>query len=96
MIVFGAPDSHGELEDARLCVAMAIEMQQAVRGLEKSWTARGDDGQLGVRIGINTGFATVGYFRADHRMEYTAVGGSVNLASRLEGVSAIRRTATEK
>ena len=68
---------------------MAIEMPHAVRGLEKTWTARGHDVQFGVRIGINTGFATVGYFGSDHRMEYTAVGGSVNLASRIEGASAI-------
>ena len=89
MIFFGAPDSQGELEDARRCVAMAIEMQEAVRALEKTWSAHGHDVQFGVRIGINTGFATVGHFGSDHRMEYTAVGGSVNLASRIEGASAI-------
>lgn len=89
MIFFGAPDSQGELEDARRCVAMAIEMQAAVRGLEKIWSSRGHDVQFGVRIGINTGFVTVGHFGSDHRMEYTAVGGSVNLASRIEGASAI-------
>jgi len=89
MIFFGAPDSRGELEDARQCVAMAIQMQQAVRRLEKGWTERGYEVKFGVRIGINTGFATVGYFGSDHRMEYTAVGGSVNLASRIEGASAI-------
>ena len=89
MIFFGAPDSLGELEDARRCVAMSIEMQEAVRGLEKIWSARGHDVQFGVRIGINTGFVTVGHFGSDHRMEYTAVGGSVNLASRIEGASAI-------
>ena len=89
MIFFGAPDSLGELEDARRCVAMSIVMQEAVRGLEKIWSARGHDVQFGVRIGINTGFVTVGHFGSDHRMEYTAVGGSVNLASRIEGASAI-------
>ena len=39
---------------------------------------------LKIRIGINTGFCTVGNFGSNDRVDYTAIGSSVNLASRLE------------
>ena len=42
---------------------------------------------LQIRVGINTGFCTVGNFGSQERIDYTAIGRAVNLASRLEHLS---------
>jgi class 3 adenylate cyclase len=64
---------------------MAVAMCQRVERLRAAWFDRGYDWDLGVRMGINTGYATVGEFGSKDRMDYTAIGSEVNLASRLEG-----------
>jgi class 3 adenylate cyclase len=84
MIFFGDPESKGVKEDAQSCVKMAIAMQKRMRDLAKSWRDAGMEQPLLCRIGINTGFCTVGNFGSEDRMDYTIIGGAVNLASRLE------------
>ena len=84
MVFFGAPESRGDDEDALSCVKMAIEMQVRMRTLREKWYDRGIEHPLAIRIGINTGVATVGDFGARDRLSYTAIGGQVNLAARLE------------
>jgi class 3 adenylate cyclase len=86
MVIFGAPIGIGEQEDAVNCVRMAIEMQDRMKTLQANWYAKGIERPLQVRIGINTGIATVGDFGAHDRLSYTAIGGQVNLAARLEAV----------
>ncbi|PPQ43727.1 adenylate/guanylate cyclase domain-containing protein [Rhodopseudomonas palustris] len=81
---FGDPDSRGVKEDAVACVMMAIEMQEKLKQLEMEWIDAGAERPFRVRIGINTGFCTVGNFGSPDRMDYTIVGGAVNLTSRLE------------
>ncbi|MBT3628176.1 MAG: PAS domain S-box protein, partial [Rhodospirillaceae bacterium] len=88
MIFFGDPDSLGEKEDALACVKMALAMRQRVRQLGEEWIDEGITEQLHVRIGINTGFCTVGNFGSDDRLDYTIVGGQVNATSRLETAAA--------
>jgi class 3 adenylate cyclase len=62
-------------------VWMAIEMQEAVQGLIAGWHARGH--MLGFGVGLAWGPATVGRIGSESRLDYTAVGSVVNLASRL-------------
>jgi PAS domain S-box-containing protein len=84
MIFFGDPDSLGEKEDAIACVKMAIDMKKKLLEMRREWDVLGISKPLRVRMGINTGYCTVGNFGSDERLDYTIVGGAVNLASRLE------------
>lgn len=84
MIFFGDPDSQGLKEDAKLCVEMAISMQNRVRELQSEWQANGYIKPFSIRAGIHTGYCTVGNFGTENRMDYTIVGSAVNLASRIE------------
>jgi class 3 adenylate cyclase len=84
MIFFGDPESRGVREDALACVRMAIAMQRRMRELEEVWRDAGLGEPLRCRIGISTGYCTVGNFGSEDRMDYTIIGGGVNLASRLE------------
>src|SRR5262245_37760490 len=84
---FGDPETRGVAEDAKACVAMAVEMQQRSAELESQWQDSGLELPFRVRMGINTGFCTVGNFGSQDRMDYTIIGGAVNLAARLESAA---------
>ena len=84
VMFFGDPTTLGVKEDALACVQMAIAMQQRVGELAQEWRNSGIETPLRCRIGIHTGYCTVGNFGSEDRMDYTMVGGTVNLASRLE------------
>jgi PAS domain S-box-containing protein len=84
VMFFGDPATLGVKEDALACVHMAIAMQKRVAELTEEWRNSGIETPLRCRIGINTGYCTVGNFGSEDRMDYTMVGGTVNLASRLE------------
>ncbi len=88
MIFFGDPESFGIEEDARRCVAMAVEMQQRMAELWGYWSKHfGLKKDLEIRVGINTGYCTVGNFGSEDRLDYTVIGAAVNLASRLESAA---------
>ena len=59
-------------------------MQQRMRDLQAEWRERGQEHLFQLRIGINTGFCTVGNFGSDERVDYTIIGNEVNLAARLQ------------
>lgn len=84
MIFFGDPVSKGTKKDALACVSMAIEMRRHMLRLRQQWSELGISSPLQIRMGINTGYCTVGNFGTESRMDYTIVGKEVNLASRLE------------
>ena len=87
MIFFGDPDTAGRKEDALACVRMALAMRERIRELRQEWIKISGSADLHVRIGINTGYCTVGNFGSDDRMDYTIVGGPVNVAARLEAAA---------
>ncbi|HSB73780.1 MAG TPA: adenylate/guanylate cyclase domain-containing protein [Candidatus Methylomirabilis sp.] len=84
MGLFGAPLPR---DDHAACAARAaLEMIAQLPVLSPKWEARCGR-PLRIGVGINTGDAVVGVMGADHRREYSAIGDTVNLASRLEGVT---------
>jgi PAS domain S-box-containing protein len=84
VMFFGDPTTLGVKQDALACVQMAIAMQKRVEELAQEWRGGGIETPLRCRIGVHTGYCTVGNFGSEDRMDYTMVGGTVNLASRLE------------
>ncbi|MEX6502115.1 adenylate/guanylate cyclase domain-containing protein [Pseudomonas zhanjiangensis] len=87
MVFFGDPSSKGAKKDAMAAVAMAIAMRKHMKVLRQQWRAQGITKPLEIRMGLNTGYCTVGNFGADTRMDYTIIGRDVNLASRLESAA---------
>jgi class 3 adenylate cyclase/PAS domain-containing protein len=84
MLFFGDMQSRGAREDAIACVEMAIAMQERMKDLQTEWRERGHEQVFRLRIGINTGYCTVGNFGSDNRVDYTVIGKEVNLAARLQ------------
>ena len=87
LLFFGDPELKGVREDAKSCVMMAIAMQRRMRDLEREWRNRGLERPFRMRVGISTGFCTVGNFGSRDRMEYTIIGNEVNLAARLQSAA---------
>ncbi|MCK6542098.1 FHA domain-containing protein [bacterium] len=85
MALFGAPATSGD--DAWNAVQAAIEMQRGLEAFNDEQRQLGKP-EIQVGIGINTGHVVVGNIGSDQRMEYTAIGDNVNLASRLQGKAA--------
>jgi adenylate cyclase len=83
MVIFGAPEDDEYQEENAL--KTAIEMQSELRSLAEKWKPEGINLRIG--IGINSGPAIVGNIGSSRRMEYTAIGDTVNLASRLESAT---------
>jgi class 3 adenylate cyclase len=81
---FGDPETRGVKEDAIACINMAIAMQKRMRELQLEWREGGLQKPFQLRIGINTGYCTVGNFGSEDHMDYTIIGNEVNLASRLQ------------
>ncbi len=87
MVFFGDPETRGREEDAFACVSMALEMQARLEDLRQQWSHRGVQRPFHVRIGISSGYNTVGNFGDKQQMSYTVIGRQVNLASRLQSAA---------
>lgn len=84
MALFGAPTSTPN--DVVNALNVAIEMQRRIKKLNDDFIVAGLP-EISIGIGLHTGEATVGYIGSERRTEYTAIGDTVNLASRLESNS---------
>lgn len=84
MAFWGAPLENKD--HAFYACSAAINMQKKLTALHTKWIHYGRP-VVNQRIGINTGKAVVGNMGAESRLNYTAIGDPVNLASRLEGVN---------
>jgi adenylate cyclase len=84
MAFWGAPVETPD--HAHLAVKSAMEMANAVRDINADHRARGLP-EIGIGIGLNTGTMCVGDMGSNIRRSYTVIGDSVNLGSRLEGLS---------
>ena len=79
-VPFEAPDH------AAQAVRTAVEFQQRLKPLAERFTAK-HGGTLACGVGINTGDAVVGTIGSEQRLEYTAIGDTINLGARLEGIT---------
>ena len=84
MAFWNAPRSNDA--HALFACRAALAMRDQLREMQAEWAAQGKP-LIAARIGINTGEAVVGNIGAPERMNYTAMGDAVNLASRLEGLN---------
>jgi len=87
MVLFGDSNSQGVKADCLRCVSMAIAMKKRMRSLQLEWFNQGIKKPLQIRMGINTGYCTVGTFGTSSHLDYTVLGTEVNLASRLESAA---------
>lgn len=84
MAFWGAPLA--DPDNARHAILAAMEMQEVMGSLRQKFKADGWP-EIQIGIGINTGSMSVGNMGSEFRMAYTVMGDSVNLASRLEGLT---------
>ena len=89
MAFFGDPETLGPQHDAVKCVTMALSMQEKVKQLNYELNKIGVTRPFNIRCGINSGICTVGNFGSENRLDYTAIGNQVNLASRLESSAGV-------
>ena len=85
MAFWGAPvrtEDHAER-----AVLAAVEMVEGLNEINRTLKERGFDMEVKIGIGINTGVATIGNIGSDQKKNYTVVGDTVNLSSRLESIT---------
>ncbi len=87
MVFFGDPVYTSDRDHALRAVRMAMDMLDRLAALREEWMHMGIERPFHARIGINTGFCTIGNFGSESKMDYTIIGNNVNLASRYEAAA---------
>jgi len=89
MAIWGAPLD--QPDHAQRACYTALDMVDELRTLQEKWAAEGMP-RLNIGIGVNAGPMVVGNMGSDRRFDYTVMGDSVNLGSRLEGLNKLYGT----
>ena len=84
MVIFGAPQP--QPDHALRAVRAAVEVVRRVHGLRDRWKELGAE-EFRIGIGIHTGKAVVGTVGSPRRLDYTAIGDTVNTAARIESAN---------
>jgi len=87
MIIFGLPLTRGVSEDAQQALRAAIAMLRRVDLLNQQNAGNPDTPKLRIGIGMHTGRLMAGSIGSVSRQEYSVIGSTVNLASRLESLN---------
>jgi adenylate cyclase len=87
LALFGAPEELTPNEQVRRAVAAARQMRRSLDALNHRWQEQGID-PVQFRCGIHQGTAVVGIFGSKERSDYTAIGPTVNIASRIQAAAA--------
>ena len=84
LVFFGAPQP--QEDQGERAVRTALEMRERLSGLQESWMERTKD-PLRIGVAIHSGEVMVGNIGSQQRMDYTIIGDTVNLASRLQDLT---------
>lgn len=90
MAVFGSPLGRGPRQEATAAVRCALAMGERLRTLNTEWQRLGDEQAeepLVSGVGIASGVVMAGQIGSPQRLEFTVIGDTVNLASRIEGLT---------
>jgi len=88
MAVWGNVKSQGKAKDAKAAAHAALGMRRELLRLNNAWKTEGRM-TLGMGVGINHGDVLAGNIGSQDRADLTVIGGAVNLASRLEGLTRV-------
>lgn len=89
LVLFGEPS--GDKDHAKNAVKCAYEMRKKVKDIRERWISEGKP-KIDIGVGINSGEAFIGNVGTVNRFEYTAIGDTVNTASRIEDYNKIYKT----
>jgi len=92
MAIWGSPKVLEKEIQANLATTCALSMIRELKGLNQMWERMDLNESLSIRIGINTDYAITGNIGSVQRMQFSAVGDGVNVASRLEAVNKVYGT----
>ncbi len=92
MAIWGSPKVLEKEIQANLATTCALSMIRELNGLNQMWERMNLNEALNIRIGINTDYAITGNIGSIQRMQFSAVGDGVNVASRLEAVNKVYGT----